>query len=506
MNRVRQPFNVNHLAMVAACAALGDDAFIAREPARERRGAGAARARLRAAGPRVHPVRRATSSRCAWAMPRASTPRCCAEGVIVRPVAGYGMPEHLRVTVGHGAAERALPRRPRARARGRIAVGRHHREAVVRRLKTDRGHRRRPHRRLLRARDAPRGRRRAGSSASTATRRPSSAPRRSASSTRRPSRRRRRRPAPTSSSSRCRCAPSGPCCTTSRSGLGPDAVVTDAGSTKADVVRTAARELRDRAAAVRARAPDRRPRGERRGGRDARPLPGRARGAHARGRDRARRPSALVRACWEACGARVTEMPAAAHDRIFASVSHLPHLLAFALVSEIVSRPDAAELLGFAAGGFRDFTRIAASSPEMWRDIALANRDALLEEMDRYAARVAVFRELVARGDGPGPAAAHDRGAQRPPRLDGRQAQQLRRMSRGDGPPRPRAATARRGHGAPARLEEHLQPHAAPRGARRRHDAGARAARLRRHARDARGAARAGRGAVAGRAPGATGR
>jgi prephenate dehydrogenase len=95
-------------------------------------------------------------------------------------------------------------------------------------------------------------------------------------------------------------------------------------------------------------------------------------------------------------------MPAAAHDRIFASVSHLPHLLAFALVSEIVSRPDAAELLGFAAGGFRDFTRIAASSPEMWRDIALANREALLDELDRYTARVAVFRELVARGDGPG--------------------------------------------------------------------------------------------------------
>ncbi len=112
--------------------------------------------------------------------------------------------------------------------------------------------------------------------------------------------------------------------------------------------------------------------------------------------------TALVRACWEACGARVTEMPAAAHDRIFASVSHLPHMLAFALVSEIVSRPDAAELLGYAAGGFRDFTRIAASSPEMWRDIALANREALLEEMDRYQARMAVFRELVEKGDGPG--------------------------------------------------------------------------------------------------------
>jgi prephenate dehydrogenase len=110
----------------------------------------------------------------------------------------------------------------------------------------------------------------------------------------------------------------------------------------------------------------------------------------------------LVRACWETAGARVSTMAAATHDRIFASVSHLPHVLAFALVSEIVSRPDAAELLGFAAGGFRDFTRIAASSPEMWRDIALQNREALVEEIDRYAARVAVFRELIARGDGPG--------------------------------------------------------------------------------------------------------
>ncbi len=105
--------------------------------------------------------------------------------------------------------------------------------------------------------------------------------------------------------------------------------------------------------------------------------------------------------CWKPRRARDGEA-GRGHDRIFASVSHLPHILAFALVSEIVSRPDSAELLGFAAGGFRDFTRIAASSPEMWRDIALANREALLEELDRFAARAAVFRELVAKGDGPG--------------------------------------------------------------------------------------------------------
>ncbi len=69
---------------------------------------------------------------------------------------------------------------------------------------------------------------------------------------------------------------------------------------------------------------------------------------------------------------------------IFAAVSHLPHLLAFALVDELAARPDAAELFRYAASGFRDFTRIAASSPEMWRDIALANRDALLAEIDAY--------------------------------------------------------------------------------------------------------------------------
>ena len=83
-------------------------------------------------------------------------------------------------------------------------------------------------------------------------------------------------------------------------------------------------------------------------------------------------------------------------------MSHLPHLLSFALVSEIAARADAAELLAYAAGGFRDFTRIAASSPEMWRDIALQNARALLGEIDRFSAQLAVFRELVARGEGAG--------------------------------------------------------------------------------------------------------
>ena len=183
--------------------------------------------------------------------------------------------------------------------------------------------------------------------------------------------------------------------------LGPDAVVTDAGSTKSDVVRTARAELKDKFARF---VPGHPIAGRETSGVEA-ATPDLFRGARVVvAPEPETRPEsvALVRSCWEACGARVAAMDAARHDRIFASVSHLPHVLAFALVSEIVSRPDGQDLLGFAAGGFRDFTRIAASSPEMWRDIALANREALLEEMDRYAARVAVFRELVERGDGPG--------------------------------------------------------------------------------------------------------
>src|SRR5690606_10003094 len=83
-----------------------------------------------------------------------------------------------------------------------------------------------------------------------------------------------------------------------------------------------------------------------------------------------------IRQMWVKSGANVTEMSAHHHDRIFAAVSHLPHLLAFALVNDLAARPNAQELFAFAASGFRDFTRIAGSSPEMWRDISLANRTA----------------------------------------------------------------------------------------------------------------------------------
>ncbi len=105
-------------------------------------------------------------------------------------------------------------------------------------------------------------------------------------------------------------------------------------------------------------------------------------------------------AVWEACGARVSRMSVEEHDAVFASVSHLPHLLAFALVHELAQRVDAPHLFRHAASGFRDFTRIASSHPEMWRDICLANSDFLLAELERYVASLEPFREGLKAKDG----------------------------------------------------------------------------------------------------------
>ncbi|BBP00677.1 prephenate dehydrogenase [Sulfuriferula nivalis] len=107
-----------------------------------------------------------------------------------------------------------------------------------------------------------------------------------------------------------------------------------------------------------------------------------------------------VRQLWQLCGAKVSAMQAAEHDAIFATVSHLPHLLAYALVDMIVQRENADVLFNFAASGFRDFTRIAASSPEMWRDIALANQVALLAELDAYQAKLNQLRDALATNNG----------------------------------------------------------------------------------------------------------
>jgi prephenate dehydrogenase len=97
---------------------------------------------------------------------------------------------------------------------------------------------------------------------------------------------------------------------------------------------------------------------------------------------------ARVRQAWELCGANVSELTPQQHDEVFAAVSHLPHLLSFALVHDLAQRDNRDQLLSFAASGFRDFTRIAASSPEMWRDICMANREALMRELQQYGAEL----------------------------------------------------------------------------------------------------------------------
>ncbi|PQV52076.1 prephenate dehydrogenase/arogenate dehydrogenase family protein [Paraburkholderia sp. BL21I4N1] len=176
-------------------------------------------------------------------------------------------------------------------------------------------------------------------------------------------------------------------------------IVTDAGSTKSDVVAAARAALGDRIGQF---VPGHPIAGREASGPDAAlpdlyvnrnvvlcPLPENA-------------PEAVERvaAMWRATGACVRDMSPEQHDRVLASVSHLPHVLSFALVEQILNSPDAALKFSFAAGGFRDFTRIAASSPEMWRDVCVANRAALLEELDSYTAVLARLRAAIEAADG----------------------------------------------------------------------------------------------------------
>lgn len=181
--------------------------------------------------------------------------------------------------------------------------------------------------------------------------------------------------------------------------LSTQTVVTDAGSTKCDVVALAQQHLPGHLARF---VP-------------AHPIAGAEKsGAAAASGELYRRRSvvitpmsgvepaavSMVRTMWEACGATVREMTPQAHDEVFAAVSHLPHLLAFALVEDIASRSNSEELFSYAAGGFRDFTRIAGSSPEMWRDICLANRTALLKELEVYQAQLDRLRTMLEQADG----------------------------------------------------------------------------------------------------------
>ena len=107
-----------------------------------------------------------------------------------------------------------------------------------------------------------------------------------------------------------------------------------------------------------------------------------------------------VRAAWLACKAELVKLDAREHDEIFAAVSHLPHVVAFALVGMLAKRRNAARLLGMSGGGLRDTVRIAGSSPEMWRDICIANRDALLELLDAYVDELERARAAIAEADG----------------------------------------------------------------------------------------------------------
>jgi prephenate dehydrogenase len=177
------------------------------------------------------------------------------------------------------------------------------------------------------------------------------------------------------------------------------AIITDAGSTKAQVVAAARAVLQERCG-------DFVPGHPIAGSEQSGPLAARA--DLYQGKKVVLTPQAdtradaleTVKALWQAAGAQVEILDADQHDRVFAAVSHLPHLAAFALVDELAQRADGETFFRLAASGFRDFTRIAGSSPEMWRDIAMANREALLTELDAYLAALQTLRQTVAAEDG----------------------------------------------------------------------------------------------------------
>lgn len=108
-----------------------------------------------------------------------------------------------------------------------------------------------------------------------------------------------------------------------------------------------------------------------------------------------------VERLWESLGAEVTRMSPREHDAVLASTSHLPHMLAYALVDAVAQAPTRDDIFRYAAGGFRDFTRIASSNPVMWRDIALANREALLDGIDGFSAQLELLRSAIDGADGP---------------------------------------------------------------------------------------------------------
>jgi prephenate dehydrogenase len=181
--------------------------------------------------------------------------------------------------------------------------------------------------------------------------------------------------------------------------LEPQTIVTDAGSTKSDVVAAARAALGERIGQF---VPGHPIAGRESNGPDA-AIPDLYRGKKAVLAPLPENPPEAVERvaqAWRLCGAVIHVLTPQEHDKVFAAVSHLPHLLAYALVDDIANKPHAELLFQYAASGFRDFTRIAGSSPEMWRDISLANRDALLGELDAYLSQLTHLRARLAAGDG----------------------------------------------------------------------------------------------------------
>lgn len=180
--------------------------------------------------------------------------------------------------------------------------------------------------------------------------------------------------------------------------LPPHAVVTDAGSTKSDVIACARRFLGNHLGRF---VPGHPIAGtENSGAAAAFPDLFRERNVILTPqRDTATAATRLVRRAWEACGARVVKLGAGEHDAILAGVSHLPHIVAYALVNMLARRPNASRLFGLSAGGLRDTVRIAGSSPEMWADICVANRDALLAALEEYENELEQMRAAIAGAD-----------------------------------------------------------------------------------------------------------
>ncbi|APZ42808.1 prephenate dehydrogenase [Acidihalobacter ferrooxydans] len=107
-----------------------------------------------------------------------------------------------------------------------------------------------------------------------------------------------------------------------------------------------------------------------------------------------------VRLLWECAGSVVEDMALEHHDEVLAATSHLPHLLAFTLVASLSRLGESDEIFRYAAGGFRDFTRIASSDPIMWRDVCLSNRDAILNALNHFEHDLQGLSEAIAAGDG----------------------------------------------------------------------------------------------------------